>query len=219
MPDTIEGLIEAFPGISTELLELYLRAKPVWDAEEALAQRKRDEEDAGKPTAEPHEAGSAGRYSSHPSQPDGNPRAARPEPDKPEPPKRKANGQFAKGSAGNPRGRPRKLARGFTERQDRIDFFTVMDADVGIIQNGKRVTVTGNVALKHKMLQLAADGDVRVMAMIMAERQRHLRDGRPSRPIANAIKAMEDSAALKGIENLDIHTQNALHRLRKLSRS
>lgn len=76
------------------------------------------------------------------------------------PPKRT---QFKKGQSGNPKGRP-KGHRNFTTDLDEI-----LEQRVKLTEDGKRKSVTVQMALLKKMAAKGMQGDLRAIALLLAQ--------------------------------------------------
>lgn len=80
--------------------------------------------------------------------------------------KRTANGQFKTGASGNPKGRPRRKERAFTERQLRYDILNLMEETIDIKVQGKVRKLPAILALYWKMIQVALEGSPRMMLAV-----------------------------------------------------
>ena len=85
-------------------------------------------------------------------------------------------GQFAPGTCGNPRGRPRKVPRKIHPDLLRADFFEAGETLVPIIENGKRKLIPARVAIDKQLTLKAASGDLRAIIEWTKMHQRHTLD-------------------------------------------
>ena len=76
---------------------------------------------------------------------------------------RKTNGQFDKGTCGNPRGRPRKRPHSISDDEARRDFFEAAEMPVPIVLGNKREVVPARIAIDRQLVAKAASGDFRAM--------------------------------------------------------
>ena len=83
-----------------------------------------------------------------------------------EEPDRNDLGRFRKGTSGNPKGRPRKKERAFTERQLRYDILNLMEEYIEIKIQGKVRKLPAILALYWKMIQVALEGNPRMMLAV-----------------------------------------------------
>jgi hypothetical protein len=82
-------------------------------------------------------------------------------------------GQFEPGTCGNPRGRPRKLARKIRPELLRKHFFEAGETLVPIIENRRRKLVPASVAIDKQLAIKAASGDLRAVIEWKKTCQRH----------------------------------------------
>lgn len=80
------------------------------------------------------------------------------------------NGQFKKGQSGNPSGRPRKLPpdeRSADRDQVARDVLGIMERDVPLTINGKKVTISTAEFLILKLVEKAKNGDFRSNRLLL----------------------------------------------------
>lgn len=78
---------------------------------------------------------------------------------------KRVQGRFAKGSSGNPKGRPRKRVRPSTERELLRDFFAEMEREIDV--GGEKIAVTR--ALLRQRISAAGKGDAKEAAKLLDE--------------------------------------------------
>lgn len=132
----------------------------------------------------------------------------------------KRNGQFEKGRSGNPRGRPLKKERTYTQRQVRHDILNLMEREAfAITINGKKEVVPIIVGIYWKLMQKALEGDTRILLEVIKLRREIIADHAAAN--FHVIKAMdvhEAMAAEVSEQQMDNATLRILNKLRKKTR-
>jgi Family of unknown function (DUF5681) len=130
------------------------------------------------------------------------------------------NGQFKQGKSGNPRGRPPKKERSYTHRQIRHDVLDLMEREAFKIKiNGKMETVPVILGVYWRMIQLALEGDRRMLLEVVKLRQQLIDDHRISN--LDTIRALDFHEAKIGesaVAKLDRYAIQFLNGLRKQTR-
>jgi hypothetical protein len=80
---------------------------------------------------------------------------------------RENSGRFAKGCSGNPRGRPRKAKRTFTNEQVRDDFLLALEEKLAVPINGKVRKIPAIQVITKQLVMTAAKGDRHCMFRVL----------------------------------------------------
>ena len=104
------------------------------------------------------------------------------------PPRR---GQFKPGQSGNPNGRP-KNSRNIKTHVERL-----LSAPIEVIDNGKKRKISRAEAIATQLVNLAAKGDPKGLAAVMALTKDH--DEAIAETRSAALERADDSAVLDGI--------------------
>lgn len=112
-----------------------------------------------------------------------------------------SDGKFKKGESGNPRGRPPKTERSYTHRQVRHDILDLMEREAFTIKiNGKTETVPVILGVYWRMIQLALEGDRRMLLEVVKLRQQLIDDHRLSNlDLMQSLEVFESK--INGTEN------------------
>lgn len=133
-------------------------------------------------------------------------------------PTRTPKGQFAKGTSGNRRGRPRKMERAYAPSQIRQDILGLMEKEIDVKVMGKNVRLPVILAIYWRMLLMAADGNERMMLAVVNLRRDLLADHKAANmAVVDGMEEFEKLLADGG--SLDNHTFELFNDLRRRTRT
>lgn len=85
---------------------------------------------------------------------------------------RNPKGQYAKGTSGNPLGRPPKRPHPISDDQVRRDFFEAEEMLVPVVIGNRREMIPARIAVDKQLIIKAVSGDVRAMTQYYKRKDR-----------------------------------------------
>jgi hypothetical protein len=135
-------------------------------------------------------------------------------------PKRSNVGRFLPGSSGNPRGRPSKIERSITRRQQRRDALLALEEPVQVTRKGRRITMSYNEALLEKLKHMAlSEGNLGAAKLLLGLRQELTEEHVQAHPEAmKALERAEQMFADDDSERLNRHSLEVFNAARRRTR-
>ena len=125
------------------------------------------------------------------------------------------DGRFRKGQSGNPKGRPPKRERSYTERQFARDFLAEFNRVVNV--NGERMPA-GVIAIRQ-LINAGAKGDSAAAKVVLQLYEKSLKVvGATSKKAVESLDFFEEHNASGGHERRDRNVAKFMNRIRRESR-
>ncbi len=122
-------------------------------------------------------------------------------------PKRSRGGRFLPGSSGNPRGRPPKVERSITRRQQRRDILLALEEPVRVTVKGRSKTMSYNEALLEKLKHMGLSGNLGAAKLLLGLREELTEEHSQAHPqMMKELEFAEQMFSDDGSERLNRHS-------------